>query len=96
MLEAVGLTYCNVSAREDLINNKGWTISGDSYSFPSITAPNNLNLDPDSSSCVATNVDLGTPTNVGCGELIISNNAPNEFPIGQTQVVWTLVDENGI
>ena len=94
-LGAQGLTYCNLSAREDLINNKGWTITGDSISQPIITAPNNLNIDPDPSSCVATNVDLGTPTNVGCGELIISNNAPTVFPIGQTQVVWTLVDENG-
>ncbi|MDB9980454.1 BspA family leucine-rich repeat surface protein, partial [Ulvibacter sp.] len=95
-LGAQGLTYCNLSAREDLINNKGWTITGDSISQPIITAPNNLNIDPDPSSCVATNVDLGTPTNVGCGELIISNNAPTVFPIGQTQVVWTLIDGSGI
>ncbi len=96
-LGAQNLTYCNVSAREDLINNKGWTIIGDSYSQPNILAPNNLNLDPDPSSCVATNVDLGTPTvSGGCGVTTISNNAPNDYPIGQTQVIWTLVDENGI
>ena len=94
-LGAVALTYCNVSARDDLITNKGWNINGDSYAFPSITAPNDVSIDPDTGTCIATNVDLGTPTNVGCGELIISNNAPNDYPIGQTQVVWTLVDENG-
>ncbi|MDA9017995.1 BspA family leucine-rich repeat surface protein, partial [bacterium] len=96
-LGAQNLTYCNVSAREDLINNKNWTITGDSYTQPNILAPNNLNLDPDPSSCVAANVDLGTPTvSGGCGVTTISNNAPNDYPIGVTQVVWTLVDGSGI
>ncbi|MDB4028070.1 BspA family leucine-rich repeat surface protein [Flavobacteriaceae bacterium] len=96
-LGAQGLTYCNVSAREDLITNKGWIITGDSYSQPIITAPNNLNIDPDPSSCVAANIDLGAPTITGgCGTQTISNDAPNEFPIGTTQVLWTLVDGSGI
>ena len=96
-LDAFGLAYCNISAREDLIINKGWTISGDSFSQPNITAPNNLNIDPDPSSCVAENVALGTPTTTGgCGVLTISNDAPNNYPIGVTQVIWTLIDENGI
>ena len=95
-LGAQGLTYCNASDRNDLITNKGWTIVGDSYASPSITAPNNLNIDPDPSSCVAENVDLGTPTVTGgCGVATISNNAPPEFPLGITTVTWTLVDGNG-
>jgi surface protein len=95
-LVAQGLTYCNVSAREDLINNKSWTINGDSYSPPMITAPSDLNIDPDPSSCVAANIDLGTPTITGgCGIQTIGNDAPNEFPIGTTQVLWTLVDGSG-
>ena len=64
-------------------------------SQPSITAPNNLNIDPDPSSCVAVNVDLGTPTVTGCEIQTISNDAPTEFPLGITQVIWTVVDENG-
>ena len=95
VLYANDLKYCNTAVRDDLITNNGWTIGGDSYAFPSITAPNNISIVPDTGTCIATNVDLGTPTNVGCGELINSNNAPNDYPIGQTQVVWTLVDENG-
>jgi surface protein len=96
ILGALGLTYCNDFYRDDLINNKGWTITGDSYAQPNILAPNNLNIDPDPSSCVAANVDLGTPTVTGgCGVTTFSNNAPSEFPIGVTQVIWTLVDENG-
>jgi len=96
-LDAFGLAYCNITAREDLIINKGWTIIGDSLSQPNITAPNNLNINPDPSSCVAENVALGTPTTTGgCGVLTISNDAPNNYPIGVTQVIWTLIDENGI
>ena len=95
-LGAIALTYCNVSARDDLITNKGWSIGGDSYSFPSVTAPNNISIVPDTGTCIATNVVLGTPTIIAeCGFGSLTNNAPNEFPIGQTQVVWTLVDENG-
>ncbi len=90
------LSYCNVTDHDALINDKGWTFDGGQLVFPSITAPNNISIDPDTGTCIATGVELGTPTiNSGCGELTISNNAPNEFPIGQTQVIWTLVDENG-
>jgi len=95
-LSAYNLTYCNSEARDDLIINKGWTITGDDYSTPTITAPNDLNTDPDPSTCVAENVDLGTPSIIGgCGVYTISNNAPSEFPIGTTPVLWTVVDENG-
>ena len=96
-LFAYELFYCNITAREDLINNRGWTIDGDSYNFSIITAPNNMSIAPDPSSCVATNIDLGAPTVTGgCGTQTISNDAPTEFPIGTTQVLWTLVDGSGI
>ena len=95
-LQAQSLTYCNVSAREDLITNKGWTIEDDIYSSPIINAPNDLNINPNPSSCVAENVDLGIPSvSDGCGDFTISNDAPSEFPIGVTQVMWTIVDGNG-
>ena len=97
VLGAGGLTYCNASDRNDLIANKGWTIVGDSYASTSVTAPNDVSIDPDPNTCVATNVGLGTPTIIAeCGFGSLTNTAPNEFPTGQTQVVWTLVDENGI
>jgi surface protein len=96
-LFAYELFYCNITAREDLINNRGWTIDGDSYNFSIITAPNNISIAPDPSSCVATNIDLGQATYTGgCGVIEITNNSPTEFPIGQTQVIWTLIDGNGI
>ncbi|MDG1721216.1 MAG: BspA family leucine-rich repeat surface protein, partial [Bacteroidia bacterium] len=94
-LNAQNLTYCNVSARDDLITNKGWTITNDTYSSPSIIAPNNLDIAADPISCVAANVELGTPTADACIIDSVTNNGPTEFPIGETTVIWTLVDGNG-
>ena len=97
VLGAQNLKYCNTAVRDDLINNKGWTIYGDSYASPSITAPNNISIAPDPNTCIATNVDLGTPSIIAeCGSGSLTNNAPNEFAIGTTQVLWTLVDGSGI
>jgi surface protein len=97
ILGAQGLTYCNLSVREDLITNRGWTIIGDSYSQPTITEPNDLNIEPDPGSCVATNVELGQVAYTGgCGTVSVTNDAPAEFPLGITTVTWTLIDENGV
>lgn len=94
-LQAGNLFYCNITTRNNLINN-GWEISGDSYNFPFLTAPDDLIIETDFNSCIATAVDLGLPTVFGgCGELTISNDAPSEFPIGTTQVSWQVLDENG-
>ncbi|MDA9803616.1 BspA family leucine-rich repeat surface protein [Flavobacteriaceae bacterium] len=95
-LNALNLTYCNVSARDDLITNKGWTITDDTYSSPSIIAPNNIDIAADPISCVAANVELGTPTVDACIIDSVTNNGPTEFPIGETTVIWTLVDGSGI
>ena len=95
-LNALNLTYCNVSARDDLIINKGWTITDDTYSSPSIIAPNNIDIAADPISCVAANVELGTPTVDACIIDSVTNNGPTEFPIGETTVIWTLVDGSGI
>ena len=95
-LGADNLVYCNITAREDLINNKGWTIWDQDYSLQ-ITAPDDVSIDPDSGTCIATNVNLGAPNIIApCGVSSVTNNAPSEFPIGETQVVWTLIDTNGI
>ena len=52
------------------------------------TAPSDVTVNTDPSSCTASNVSLGGPTQVGlCYTL--SNNAPAIFPIGNTTVTWT-------
>lgn len=95
-LGAENLTYCNETARNELINNRGWIITGDTFLAPTIIAPNNLNIAPSPTNCVTTGVDLGTPIISACVIQSVTNNAPTQFPIGVTQVIWTLTDGNGI
>ncbi|MBL0315845.1 MAG: HYR domain-containing protein [Flavobacteriales bacterium] len=63
---------------------------------PTITCPADVTVDADNGSCEATNVDLGTPTAAdNCGSITITNDAPVSFPVGSTNVVWTVTDANG-
>ena len=49
-----------------------------------------------SDDCVATNVSLGIPEHSdNCSIASISNNAPAEFPLGLTEVTWTVIDGSG-
>ena len=57
-----------------------------------------VNVNADSGSCTASNVNLGTPTitdNCSASEVTITNNAPTVFPIGTTTVTWTIKDAAG-
>jgi surface protein len=89
------LSYCNISDHDALINEKGWTFDGGLPVSTSIVAPESLSTEVDSGACIATNIELGSPSAVGCGTLTISNNAPVEFPLGITEVLWTVTDGNG-
>ncbi len=62
---------------------------------PSVTMPSNKTAYAASNSCNAV-VALGTPTVTdACGYLTPTNNAPANFPVGQTTVLWTFEDNNG-
>ncbi len=62
---------------------------------PTITCPVNVSANTNSG-CTATGVNLGTPvTNDNCGVATVSNNAPAAFPLGNTAVTWTVVDNSG-
>ena len=93
---AYDLVYCNSSARNDLITNKGWTITGDVTILTSIDAPENISLIAAQDSCFVSNVDLGIPTSQSCTAYAISNDAPSIYPLGSTNVIWTITDGNGI
>ncbi|MCK9323805.1 MAG: HYR domain-containing protein, partial [Candidatus Methanomethylophilaceae archaeon] len=56
-----------------------------------------VNVGTDDGTCTATNVALGTVTATdNCDtDLTITNNAPAEFPIGTTTVIWTVTDNAG-
>ena len=60
-----------------------------------ITAPPNINIPADPGSCEAT-IDLGTPVTQSCWNYTVSNNAPDAFPLGQTEVIWTITDDAGV
>jgi len=64
--------------------------------FPVLTAPATVTVGTNNSQAFATNVSLGTPTATdNSGSVNISNNAPNQFPIGSTTITWTATDASG-
>ncbi len=64
--------------------------------LPTISAPGNLTVQVDPGSSVATNFDLGNPTvSDNCEVANITNDAPENFPIGSTTVTWTATDASG-
>ncbi|WP_411032407.1 gliding motility-associated C-terminal domain-containing protein [Spongiimicrobium sp. 3-5] len=60
-----------------------------------ISCPGDILVQADANSCSATNVTLGTPNTNGCSSLNIINDAPTEFPLGETLVTWTATDTTG-
>jgi len=63
---------------------------------PTIMCPADVSVGTDEGACTASGVDLGTPTNDDlCGIVTLSNDAPANFPIGDTTVTWTATDEAG-
>ncbi|MFZ1686556.1 MAG: HYR domain-containing protein, partial [Flavobacteriales bacterium] len=63
---------------------------------PSITCPGNVSANTNDG-CTATGVVLGTPIiDDNCGVASVSNNAPSAFPIGVTNVTWTVTDNSGL
>ncbi|WP_375562050.1 HYR domain-containing protein [Bernardetia sp. OM2101] len=63
---------------------------------PTITAPLSVVVSTDAGICTASSVDLGTPTTAdNCGVATVTNNAPSIFPLGNTDVIWTVTDNAG-
>jgi len=65
---------------------------------PTITCPADVTVYNDSSNCFtdSANVSLGMPVVVdNCGIDSIINNAPVIFPVGNTNVTWTIYDIHG-
>jgi RHS repeat-associated protein len=64
---------------------------------PTITAPAGVSTNSSPSQSYASNVNLGAPTatNDNSGIVIVRNDAPNQFPIGTTMVIWTATDGSG-
>ena len=63
---------------------------------PTIAAPATVNTTTNNS-CMALNVNLGTPvTTDNCSVVSVTNNAPTAFNVGTTVVTWTVTDGSGL
>ena len=73
------------------------TVTVKDHENPTITCPANLTDVPtDPGLCYATNVSLGSPTfGDNCPGATVGNNAPTQFPKGDTVVTWTVTDTAG-
>ena len=63
---------------------------------PTITCPSVIDATVNAGDCLTSSIDIGTPTVTGgCSAtdvLVITNDAPSQFPIGTTIVTWTVSD----
>jgi gliding motility-associated-like protein len=63
---------------------------------PTIIPPVTVNVNTNNS-CMALNVNLGTPvTSDNCSVSTLENNAPSAFNVGTTVVIWTVTDGSGL
>ena len=62
---------------------------------PTITCAADVNTTTDADDCFATVTLTAPTTDDNCGVASVSNNAPATFPIGTTDVIWTVTDGAG-
>ncbi|MDD3527266.1 MAG: HYR domain-containing protein, partial [Bacteroidales bacterium] len=73
-----------------------FVITDVSGNYPTVVCPPDITLSNDPGMCGAAGVDLGVPEIINPdGTEVISNDAPNAFPIGVTTVVWTVTNSGG-
>ncbi len=88
------VTYTIVDAN-NLSSSCSFNVTVIDSAKPTLVAPEDLNLNV-STSCTLSNVSLGTPlVSDNCSGVIVTNNAPETFPIGITTVTWTATDASG-
>lgn len=64
---------------------------------PTITCAPNVTIGTDANDCSASSVVLTDPTTSdNCGLASVTNDAPSTFPIGDTDVIWTVTDTAGL
>lgn len=94
-----GTTTVNVTATDPSNNSEScsFDVTVVDNQPPAITCPGPVSAFADIGYCDATGVSLGTPvTSDNCtGVISLSNNAPTEYPLGSTTVVWTATDASG-
>jgi len=63
---------------------------------PTIICPSPVIIAADAGVCEATGVSLGVPSTAdNCGVVSVTSDAPTSFPVGITNVTWTVMDAAG-
>jgi transcription elongation GreA/GreB family factor len=92
---AVVLTVTDVNGNSATC---GATVTVVDSQAPQIACPADQTVNADAGQCYATGVVLGTPAasdNCGVNANSLANDAPSQYPVGETTVVWTVADVNG-
>ena len=64
--------------------------------YPTVVCPPEITATNDPGMCGAAGVDLGVPEIINPdGTEVISNNAPDFFPVGTTTVIWVVTNSGG-
>ncbi len=86
----IGVTNVAVTATNSCGSaNCNFTITITDNQLPTISCPADITV------CSGTTINLGIPTTSdNCGVASVTNNAPGSFPIGTTNVTWTVTDVN--
>ncbi|NCA86623.1 MAG: HYR domain-containing protein, partial [Clostridia bacterium] len=73
-----------------------FVITDEFENFPIVIFPPDVVVSNDPDMCGAAGVDLGVPEIINPdGTEVISNDAPNFFPVGTTMVIWTVINSGG-
>ncbi len=88
------VTY-TLTDKDNVQVSKNFTVTVQDKEKPAITAPTNITINL-TTTCEATGVNLGTPiTSDNCTIDTVVNDAPTSFPLGTTNVTWTVTDASG-
>ncbi|NVO21691.1 MAG: HYR domain-containing protein, partial [Bacteroidetes bacterium] len=93
-----GITVITITVKDEANNTATCTttFTVSDNQLPTISGPANITVNADPGVCSASNVNLGTPViNDNCGVGSVTNNAPSSFPVGNTNVTWTVSDLGG-
>jgi len=89
------ITWTATDAAGNITTGKQKVIIVDN-TLPTITAPATVNTITDNNQAYASGVSLGTATaSDNSGSVTVTNNAPAQYPIGITTVMWTATDAAG-
>lgn len=95
----VGTSTVTYTITDNLSNTSSCTfnITVSDIEKPTITAPSNISLNP-TATCTASGVVLGTPATAdNCSVATVTKDKPDNFtfPLGVTNVTWTVTDASG-